>query len=47
MANHQPDLERGEAVHAEACVACRGANLEGEADWRSVRTGRQAAGAAA
>ena len=34
-AGYQPDLARGEAIYAEACAACHGANLEGEANWRS------------
>jgi mono/diheme cytochrome c family protein len=29
------DLARGEAIYAEACAACHGGNLEGEANWRS------------
>ena len=29
------DLARGEAIYAEACAACHGANLQGEANWRS------------
>ncbi|MBC7152760.1 MAG: cytochrome c [Rhizobium sp.] len=32
---HVADLARGEAIYAEACAACHGANLEGEPDWRS------------
>ena len=28
------DLARGEAIYAEACAACHGANLEGEPNWR-------------
>lgn len=35
MAGYQPDLARGEAVYAVACAACHGANLQGEANWRS------------
>lgn len=35
MADYQPDLARGEAIYSEACAACHGANLEGEANWRS------------
>ena len=35
MAGYQPDLARGEAIYSEACAACHGANLEGEANWRS------------
>ncbi|ABG31882.1 cytochrome c [Roseobacter denitrificans] len=30
-----PDLARGEAIYAEACAACHGANLQGEPDWRT------------
>mgnify|MGYP006271237477 FL=1 len=29
------DLARGEAIYAEACASCHGADLEGQADWRS------------
>jgi mono/diheme cytochrome c family protein len=29
------DLSRGEAIYAEACAACHGADLEGEPNWRS------------
>ena len=29
------DLARGAALYAENCAACHGANLEGEAEWRS------------
>jgi mono/diheme cytochrome c family protein len=29
------DFARGEAIYAEACAACHGANLEGETNWRS------------
>ena len=29
------DLARGEAIYAEACAACHGAQLEGQPDWRS------------
>lgn len=32
---YQPDLARGEALYAEACAACHGANLEGAPNWRS------------
>ena len=35
VAGYQPDLARGEAIYAEACAACHGADLEGEPDWRS------------
>jgi len=28
------DLARGEALYAEACASCHGANLEGAANWR-------------
>ncbi len=28
-------LKTGEAIYAEACAACHGAALEGEADWRA------------
>jgi mono/diheme cytochrome c family protein len=31
---YTPDLARGEALYAEACAACHGADLEGEPDWR-------------
>ena len=34
MDGYRPDLARGEAVYAEACAACHGADLEGEANWR-------------
>jgi len=34
----QPDapalVERGQALYAEHCASCHGANLEGQADWR-------------
>lgn len=30
-----PDLARGQAIYAEACASCHGANLEGQADWRT------------
>jgi mono/diheme cytochrome c family protein len=29
------DLARGEALYAEYCAACHGADLEGQPDWRS------------
>ena len=29
------DLAAGEALYAENCAACHGANLEGQDDWRS------------
>ncbi|MAY86364.1 MAG: cytochrome C [Pseudooceanicola sp.] len=29
------DLVAGEALYAGTCAACHGANLEGQADWRS------------
>lgn len=32
---YQPDLARGEAIYAEACAACHGANLEGQPNWRA------------
>ncbi|MEM9578403.1 MAG: c-type cytochrome [Pseudomonadota bacterium] len=35
IASYQPDLARGEAIYAEACAACHGANLEGEPNWRA------------
>jgi len=35
VAGYKPDLTRGEAIYAEACAACHGANLEGESNWRS------------
>ena len=28
-------VARGEAVYAENCASCHGANLEGQADWRT------------
>ena len=33
--SHTADLARGEAIYAEACAACHGAELEGQPDWRS------------
>ncbi|WP_300514201.1 cytochrome c [Aliiroseovarius sp.] len=30
------DVAAGEALYAEACASCHGANLEGQADWRSI-----------
>lgn len=30
-----PDLARGDAIYAEACASCHGADLEGQTDWRS------------
>ncbi|WP_300061853.1 cytochrome c [uncultured Roseobacter sp.] len=35
VASYQPDLARGESIYAAACAACHGANLEGEANWRT------------
>ncbi len=35
IANYHPDLARGEAIYAEACATCHGANLEGEENWRA------------
>ncbi|MDK3071959.1 cytochrome c [Sedimentitalea sp. JM2-8] len=32
---YAPDLARGAAIYAEACASCHGADLEGQADWRS------------
>jgi mono/diheme cytochrome c family protein len=29
------DLSRGQAIYAEACASCHGADLEGRTDWRS------------
>ena len=29
------DIVRGQALYAENCAACHGANLEGQPDWRS------------
>lgn len=29
------DLAAGEAIYAQDCAACHGANLEGQTDWRS------------
>lgn len=31
---YEPDLVRGQAVYTQACAACHGARLEGEANWR-------------
>ncbi len=33
-AGDRPDLERGATVYAEACAACHGRALEGQANWR-------------
>ena len=33
--DYLPNLARGEAVYAEACASCHGANLEGQPNWRS------------
>jgi mono/diheme cytochrome c family protein len=33
--NHLPNLARGEAIYAEACASCHGANLEGQPNWKS------------
>lgn len=30
------DVEAGQALYAEFCASCHGANLEGQANWRSV-----------
>ena len=30
-----PDLACGDAIYAQACASCHGANLDGQADWRS------------
>jgi mono/diheme cytochrome c family protein len=30
------NLLRGEAIYAEACASCHGANLEGQVDWQSA-----------
>ncbi|WP_435891193.1 c-type cytochrome [Meridianimarinicoccus marinus] len=32
---HVADLSRGQAIYAEACASCHGADLEGQPDWRS------------
>jgi mono/diheme cytochrome c family protein len=32
------DLAAGEALHAEFCATCHGADLEGRADWRRPGT---------
>lgn len=29
------DIAEGEALYAEACAACHGAQLEGQPDWRT------------
>lgn len=29
------DIEQGEALYAQSCAACHGANLEGQPDWRT------------
>ena len=29
------DISNGEAVYAEACAACHGADLEGQPDWQT------------
>ena len=29
------DIAAGEALYATSCASCHGANLEGQADWRS------------
>ena len=37
MAGHElenRDLDRGQALYADSCAACHGANLEGQPDWR-------------
>ena len=37
MAGHEldnRDLGRGQALYADSCAACHGANLEGQPDWR-------------
>lgn len=31
------DLVAGQAVYAENCASCHGANLEGQPDWRTAR----------
>ena len=31
----QVDLVAGEALYAQSCAVCHGANLEGQEDWRS------------
>lgn len=38
-ADYAPDLARGEAIYAEACASCHGADLEGAPDWRSAGPG--------
>lgn len=35
VASADIDLVAGEAIYAQNCAACHGANLEGQADWRS------------
>ncbi|WP_375280861.1 c-type cytochrome [Pseudooctadecabacter sp.] len=35
VASADIDLVAGEAIYAQSCAACHGANLEGQADWRS------------
>ncbi len=34
-ADYPVDLAAGEALYAETCASCHGANLEGLGDWRS------------
>jgi mono/diheme cytochrome c family protein len=36
-ANSPALVAQGQAVYAEACASCHGANLEGQADWRLRR----------
>jgi len=33
--SYMPDIELGETLYANSCAACHGANLEGQANWRS------------
>ncbi|WP_282063627.1 c-type cytochrome [Roseobacter litoralis] len=32
--DYLPNLARGEAIYAEACASCHGANLEGQPNWK-------------
>lgn len=32
---HDSDLRNGQTLYATNCASCHGANLEGQADWRS------------
>lgn len=33
--SYVPDVEQGRALYVASCAACHGANLEGQANWRS------------